>query len=223
MAQVRSEMHAPVGYTTAGHSSSADMLSTTPPLEMSDYLESVYARNKVYVATQSTTTGASNSPGKGEASLYISNATIGVHRFVLFMSAVSRFCVVPAINKACPISHSALIWWEPAGVGGIARNVLTSLDYMEHPGTEGDVTEQDKEKADLYLLLQHQERSMQLIRASIQAIERGEGLGGASAVVGVSGGAQGELAGVDEGEHCSYACIHRHFWVPNCYPAALRS
>jgi hypothetical protein len=99
----------------------------------------------------------------------------------------------------------------PTGVGGIARNVLTSLDYMEHPGTEGEASEQDKEKADLYLLLQHQERSMQLIRASIQAIERGEGLGGVSAVAGVSGGAQGELASVDEGEHCSYACIHRYF------------
>jgi hypothetical protein len=107
MAQVRSEMHAPVGQTTVGHSSSADMLSTTPPLEMSDYLEAVYARNKAYVATQSTTTGASNSPGKGEASLYTLNAIIGLHRFVLFMSA--RFCVVPAIDKACPISHSCVV------------------------------------------------------------------------------------------------------------------
>ena len=39
-------------------------------------------------------------------------------------------------------------------------------------GTGSSLSEQEQERADLYALLQHQERSMQLIRDSIQAIEQ---------------------------------------------------
>lgn len=58
-------------------------------------------------------------------------------------------------------------------MSGVARSVLDSLDYVEG-GAPSPGHGQDSEKADLFQLLQHQERSMQLIRDSIQAIERGE-------------------------------------------------
>ena len=42
---------------------------------------------------------------------------------------------------------------------------------------EGILGPSEQEKADLFQLLQHQQRSMQLIQESIKAIERGNGPG----------------------------------------------
>jgi hypothetical protein len=124
MAQVRSEMQRP--------SAEGELLSKAPPLEMSDYLESVYQRNQAYAN--------GNSPGKN--------------------SSTSK----------------------GKGISSLASSVLDSLDYMESKVSRGVGVAQDgaseDEKADLQLLLHHQERSMQLIRESIQALERGETLDG---------------------------------------------
>lgn len=77
MVQVRSEMRPPNGSAgSEGEGEDPELLSNTPPLEMREYLESVYARNEAYaVERASGNNSLSSSPtnigGKGASCFFL--------------------------------------------------------------------------------------------------------------------------------------------------------
>lgn len=77
MAQVRSEMKAPadmkIDIPGREEGGSVELLSKTPPLEMSDYLDSVYQRNAAYAAALSS----KSSPSKGTSALRLASMQPG--------------------------------------------------------------------------------------------------------------------------------------------------